>query len=193
LNELWLVRHADTEWTASGRHTSRTEISLTDAGRAAARALEPVLATHSFALVLVSPRERARETAALAGFAYAEVDDDLAEWDYGELEGLTTPQIRARGPQWSDWTIFNGAVPGGETIDAVAVRAARVVDRAGDTRGDVLCFGHGHMLRVLAAVALCLEPRDGARLALDPATVSVIGHEHEVRALRRWNVGTGRP
>jgi broad specificity phosphatase PhoE len=187
LNELWLVRHAETEWSASGRHTSRTEVALTDEGRERACALAPVLGGRRFALVLVSPRGRARETAGLAGFPDAIVDDDLAEWDYGELEGLTTPEIRARGGEWEDWTIFTGAIPGGETIDDVTRRAARLLGRVDRAPGDVLCFGHGHMSRVLAAVALGLDPHDGARLALDPATVNVIGDEHEIRVLRRWN------
>jgi broad specificity phosphatase PhoE len=188
LNQLWLVRHGSTEWSASGRHTSRTEVRLTDEGRAEARALARPLASHPFALVLTSPRARARETAALAGFANAPVDDDLAEWDYGELEGLTTPEIRARGGEWHSWTIFTGAVPGGETLDAVAARARRVLARVDDAAGDVLCFGHGHMSRVLTAVALGLDPHDGARFALDPATVNVVGHERELRALVRWNL-----
>jgi broad specificity phosphatase PhoE len=185
--QLWLVRHAETEWSASGRHTSRTEVSLTEAGRLAARALAPALARHSFALVLASPRARARETAELAGFRHFEVDQNLAEWDYGELEGLTTPEIRARGGEWSRWTIWSGPVPGGETIEMVAARAAAVLVRVEGAAGDVLCFGHGHMSRVLTAVALALEPVAGRHLALDPATINVVGHEHEWRALRAWN------
>jgi probable phosphoglycerate mutase len=162
-------------------------VSLTEAGRQAARALAPALARHSFALVLVSPRARARETAELAGFPHFEVDQNLAEWDYGELEGLTTPEIRARGAEWSRWTIWSGPVPGGETIDMVAARAAAVFARVEGAAGDVLCFGHGHMSRVLVAVALALEPVAGRHLALDPATINVVGHEHEWRALRVWN------
>ncbi len=187
MNDIWFVRHAETEWSASGRHTSRSEIALTDAGRAAAQSLAPILGAQRFALVLVSPRVRARDTAALAGFPDATVDGDLAEWDYGELEGCTTPQIRARGPEWAGWTIFTGAVPGGETIDEVARRAKRLLARVDGAAGDVLLFGHGHMLRVLTAVALGLDPRAGAGFALDPATINVVGHEREIRALRRWN------
>jgi broad specificity phosphatase PhoE len=185
-----LVRHAETEWSASGRHTSRTDVPLTDEGRVVASALRPGLARHRFACVLTSPRARARETAALAGFADATVDDDLAEWDYGDLEGETTAEIRARGGSFTEWTIFTGAVPGGEGIEQVAARAARVLTRAEAAGGAVLCFGHGHMLRVLTAVALGLAPNDGARFALDPATVNVIGWEHEQRALVRWNART---
>jgi len=181
------VRHADTEWSGTGRHTSRTEVSLTEAGREAARAIAQLPARHRFALVLVSPRARARETAELAGFADPEVDENLAEWDYGELEGLTTSEIRARGGKWSTWTIWTGDVPGGETIDHVAARASAVLARVDRAPGDVLCFGHGHMSRVLAAVALGLAPDAGRHLALDPATINVVGDEHEWRALRLWN------
>jgi broad specificity phosphatase PhoE len=186
--QLWLVRHAETEWSASGRHTSRTEVPLTEAGREAARALAPMLARHRFALVLVSPRARAQETAEAAGRADAEVDENLAEWDYGELEGLTTPEIRARGGTWSTWTIWTGEVPGGERIEQVAARASAVLARLDGAPGDVLCFGHGHMSRVLVAVALGLAPDAGRHFVLDPATINVVGHEHECRALLAWNV-----
>jgi len=185
--QLWLVRHAETGWSASGRHTSRTEVALTEAGRQAARALAPALARQQFAVVLVSPRTRARETAELAGFRDLEVDENLAEWDYGELEGRRTQEIRARGGEWSRWTIWTGPVPGGETIEQVATRASAVLGRVERAPGDVLCFGHGHMSRVLTAVALGLEPVAGRHLALDPATINVVGHEHEWRALRVWN------
>jgi broad specificity phosphatase PhoE len=187
-NRLFVVRHAATEWSASGRHTSFTDVALTDEGRAAAAALGPVLAREKFALVLTSPRARARDTAALAGFASAEVDDDLVEWNYGELEGQTTQQIHERGGEWRDWTIFTGAVPGGETIEQVAARARRVLARVEAAAGDVCCFGHGHMLRVLTSVALGLVPQAGARFALQPATVNVLAYEHDARALFAWNV-----
>jgi broad specificity phosphatase PhoE len=188
--ELWLVRHAETEWSRSGKHTSRSEIPLTDYGREAAREVAPLLAAHDFALVLVSPRQRARETAALAGFPDAEVDPNLAEWDYGELEGITSEQLHERGGTWANWTVWTGAIPGGETIEQVADRARVVLARVDAAPGDVLCFGHGHMGRVLTAVALGFEPRAGARFALDPGTVNTIGQEHGLRALRTWN---GRP
>ena len=187
MNELWIVRHAETQWSASGRHTSTTDVPLTEAGRAAARTLAPALARHRFALVLTSPMARARDTAAAAGFADAVVDADLREWDYGDLEGLTSAEIRARGGEFDGWTIWSGPVPGGEDIDAVAGRARRVLDRVSDAGGAVLCFGHGHSLRVLVAVALAFDPRAGARLALDPATIGVVGEEHGERALRAWN------
>jgi len=186
--ELWLVRHGETEWSASGRHTSHTDLALIDAGRAAAQRLAPVLAARQFALVLTSPLSRARETAALAGFPDAVVDDDLHEWDYGELEGLTSDEIRARGEDFADWTIWSGPVPGGETGAQVAARADRVLSRADTAGGDVLCFGHGHALRVLTAVALGFDATAGAHFALDPATVNVVGWEHDARALRLWNL-----
>jgi probable phosphoglycerate mutase len=185
--EIWLVRHGPTEWSESGRHTSRTDVPLTQDGRRAAASLAPALADHGFGLVLVSPASRALETARLAGFVGAEVDPDLREWDYGDCEGLTTAEIRERGPEWVDWTVWGGRLPEGETIDEVARRAERIIARADGAEGDVLLFGHGHMLRILAACSLALGAGSGAHLALDPATVSVIGSEHETRALRVWN------
>lgn len=187
MNELWIVRHAETEWSATGRHTSVTDVPLTAAGLSAAPALAPVLARHRFALVLTSPRTRARATATAAGFADAEPDDDLSEWNYGDLEGLTTAEIRRRGGEFADWSIWRGPVPGGETIAEVAARAHRVIDRVAAAGGDVLCFGHGHALRVLVAVALELDPRAGARFALDPARIGIVGSEHDEPALRQWN------
>ncbi len=188
VHELWLARHGETEWSASGRHTSFTDVALTDRGRLQARALAPLLRTHEFARVLVSPMRRARETAELAGFPSAVVDPDLREWDYGTLEGVTTDTIRARGAAWARWTVWDGAIPEGETIDDVARRVGAVLARADAVDGDVLYFGHGHSLRVLAAIALGFEARAGARLALAPATVSVLGPEHGLRALQQWNV-----
>ncbi len=184
---VWMVRHGPTEWSDTGRHTGRTDVPLTAKGRAAAVALAPVLGAHEFALVLTSPAARARDTARLAGYADAEPDPDLRELDYGELEGLTTAEIRARGSDWSGWTVWTGPWPGGETPAAAATRARRVLARADAAEGDVLCFGHAHQLRVLAAVALDLDPADGARLVLDPASVSIVGAEHDVRAIRLWN------
>lgn len=187
MHQLWIVRHGETEWSASGRHTSHTDLPLTDAGEAAAATLAPALARHPFGLVLTSPMGRARESAASAGFADAVVDDDLNEWDYGEFEGVTTPEIRARGGEFADWTIWRGPVPGGETIAQVAARAARVMERVASAGGDVLCFGHGHSSRVLVAVALELDPHECSRFVLDPATISVVGSEHDQRALLTWN------
>jgi len=184
-----MVRHGETEWSAALRHTGRTDIGLTEAGRAAAAALRPLLARQEFALVLTSPATRARETARMAGFPDAQPDPDLHERDYGELEGLTTDEIRARGPEWRDWSVWTGALPGGETPEAVGARARRVLARADAAAGDALLFGHGHQLRILAAVALDLDPRAGARFLLDPASWSVLGWEREVRAVGTWNRG----
>jgi probable phosphoglycerate mutase len=184
---LWLVRHGETEWSRAGRHTSRTDVPLTDAGRDDARALAPVLTAHTFAFVLRSPRTRAGDTAALAGVSDTIVDENLVEWDYGALEGMTSEQIRAQGPSWAHWSVWDGEIPGGETLADVAVRATAVLARVDGADGDVLCVGHGHMMRVLAAVALGLPPEAGRVLALDPATVSVLGYEHEWRVLWRWN------
>jgi broad specificity phosphatase PhoE len=185
--DIWLVRHGQTEWSESRRHTSRSDVPLTAGGREAAVALAPLLAGQDFALVLVSPASRALDTARLAGFPDAEVDPDLREREYGEIEGLTTEQVRAWGPQWQGWTVWTGAVPGGETLAEAGARASRVLARADDAAGPVLLFGHGHELRILAAVALALAPAVAERLVLDPATVSVVGPEHEVRAIRVWN------
>jgi probable phosphoglycerate mutase len=181
---IWLVRHGATEWSQNGRHTGSTDLPLLPEGRDRAVTLAPVLARHQFTLVLGSPLQRARETAALAGFDDPVLTDDLREWDYGDYEGVTTSTIRQTHPEWSVW---DGDMPGGETIEQVAARAARVLARADEVGGDVLLFAHGHILRVLTAVRLGLDPREGRRFVLDPATVSVIGHEHEWPALRRWN------
>jgi probable phosphoglycerate mutase len=185
--ELWLVRHGDTAWSAAGRHTGRTDVELTDEGRAAASALRPVLAAHAFALVCSSPASRARETAHLAGFPDVVLDDDLQERDYGEVEGRTTAEMRARGPEWARWSVWTGPVPAGESLDALAARCRRVLARADAGGGDALLFGHAHSLRVLAATALELEPVAAARFALGPASLSIIGYEREVRVVRLWN------
>jgi probable phosphoglycerate mutase len=183
--EIWLVRHGATEWSRDGRHTGRTDLPLLEEGRRHAVALRAALAGRRFALVLASPLQRALETARLAGFPDAEIDDDLREWDYGEYEGLSTAEIRRTRP---GWTLWSGGVPGGESAEEVAVRARRVIARCDAAGGDALLFGHGHHMRVLTAVCLGLAPTDGARFALGVATINVIGFEHEYRALRRWNV-----
>lgn len=182
--ELWLVRHGATEWTATGQHTGRTDLPLTDAGRVEAAALYRPLDRQAFTAAFTSPLVRARETARIAGFAEAEVLDDLREWDYGVYEGRTTREIREEIPGWSVWT---DPVPDGEAIEAVAARAQRVLERCDEHDGRVVLFAHAHVLRILTACALALDPHDARRLALDAATISVIGHEHDYRALRRWN------
>lgn len=186
MSEIWVVRHGETEWSASGRHTGRTDVPLTADGVRQAAALCPVLDRHRFALVLSSPMRRATETARIAGFAgRVQLTEDLCEWDYGQYEGLTLAQVRQRDPGWAIWT---GRVPGGETADQVAARARQVLARCAETDGDVLLFAHGHVLRVLTAVYLGLGPAEGARFALEPAAIGVLGHEHEHSTLRRWNV-----
>jgi probable phosphoglycerate mutase len=183
--DVWLVRHGETEWARVGRHTGRTDIPLTGAGRHQAEALGRGLAGHVFELVLTSPLSRASETAVLAGFADRAVHDpDLQEWDYGELEGRLTSEIRLDHP---DWTIWRGPWPGGETIAEVASRADRVVARARAAGGDVLVFAHGHLLRVLAARWLDLPPVDGGLFALGTATISVLGWERDAPVIESWN------
>jgi broad specificity phosphatase PhoE len=184
--QIYVVRHGETAWSASGRHTSRTDIPLTDDGRAQAIDLGRRLAGHRFDLILTSPRIRASETAQLAGFDGAVVDDDLREWDYGELEGLTTAAIRDQVPGWSIW---RGPWRGGETADQVAARADRVIARCLDpnVRGDVLLFSHGHFLRALTARWVGLSAAGGAMFALGTATIGVLGWERETRVIESWN------
>lgn len=188
MGDLWLVRHGQTAWSRDGRHTSTTDLPLSDVGEEGARALAPRLTPAAvggaFALVLTSPRERARRTAALAGFPDAEVDADLAEWDYGDYEGVTTPEIREQVP---GWTIWSHPVPGGETAAQVAARLDRVVERVRATDGDVLVFAHGHSLRVLAARWLGLPPAEGRHLFLDTTTVGILSDDRGTAVVRRWN------
>jgi probable phosphoglycerate mutase len=196
--DLWLVRHGETEWARLGRHTGRTDVPLTDVGRDQARDLGRRLAGHRFDLVLTSPLSRTRDTAVLAGFgAVVQPDPDLMEWDYGSLEGRETTDIRVDYPGWSIW---RGPWPDGETIAQVAARADRIVARvrAGRGDGDALVFGHGHLLRVLAARWLGLAPEAGGLFALDTATISVLGWEHGTPVVETWNTGglvalAGRP
>ena len=183
-DELWIVRHGETEWSRDGRHTSRTEVPLTEPGEQAARLLADRLAGVGFGLVLTSPRDRARRTAALAGFPDAHVEDDLAEWDYGDYEGITTAEIRTTVPGWTVWT---DPCPNGETAEQVASRLDRVVAKVRVHGGRVLVFGHGHASRALACRWLGLPVADGRLLRLDTATVSVLGYEHESPAVARWN------
>ena len=183
--ELWLVRHGETAWSVTGQHTGRTDVPLTPQGVLQARILGRRLATRDFARVLTSPLSRARETCRLAGLGEAaQVDADLAEWDYGTYEGRTIEQIRAEVPGWTIWT---GAVPGGETLVQVGARADQVIARALAVPGDVALFAHGHVLRILAARWLGLPPAGGRFFTLDTASVSVLGHEHEQPVVRAWN------
>ncbi len=183
--QLYLVRHGETEWSLSGRHTSTTDLPLTANGEAGARALAPVLGGLTVGHVLTSPRQRARRTAELAGFGDAEVDPDLVEWDYGDYEGVTTSQIRESVPGWTVWT---HPVPGGETAAQVTERLDRVVARVRASEGATLVFAHAHALRALAARWLDLDVAEGRHLALDTATLSVLGDDRGTPVVHRWNV-----
>jgi len=179
-----LVRHGETAGSASGRHTSVTDPPLTDGGREAARRLAARLAGWDFALVLTSPRARARETAALARYPSAEVDEDLVEFDYGEYEGRTTPNIREEHPGWSVWE--DGA-PGGEDVADVGARADRVIERVTAVDGDALVFAHGHLLRMVAVTWIEAAWPLAWRLPIDPATISILGWDRGTAVLERWN------
>jgi broad specificity phosphatase PhoE len=183
--EVWLVRHAETEWSRDGKHTGITDVALTDKGRNVARALGERIGGRDFALVLTSPLGRARETAQLAGIgAGAQIRDDLLEWNYGDYEGITTAEIRETRPDWYLWT--DGA-PGGETPEQVSVRCDRVIEEVLGVRGDVALVAHGHILRALAARWVEEEVAFGGRLFLSTGTLSVVGFEREVRVVRSWN------
>jgi len=182
--EVVLVRHGETEWSRAGRHTSSTDLPLTEAGEGQARELRSALAGRAFALVLSSPLIRARSTAELAGFDNPQLDDDLRELAYGDYEGRTTADIRLEVPGWTVWT---GILPGGETLAAAAARADRVIDRIRATDGDALVFGHGHLSRILAARWCGQPPGMGAHLLLDAASISVLSYERATPAIRSWN------
>ena len=183
--EVLLVRHGETEWSLSGQHTSRTDIPLIEAGRERAHQLGRRLAERDFALVLSSPLQRAFETARLAGLADdAEVTDDLVEFGYGEYEGLTTPEIREDRPGWNLWT--DGS-PGGEALADASARVDRVIERALAADGDVVMFGHGHILRILGARWAGLPPETAAVLALSTAALCILGFERERRVIWLWN------
>jgi len=183
--EVVLVRHAETEWSLCGRHTGRTDIPLTDKGRAAARALAGRLQAWHFELVLVSPSARARETCELCGLAeHAQVREDLLEWDYGDYEGLTSPEIRSLRPGWSLWR--DGA-PAGESAGDVGARVDRVIAETSACSGPVAVFSHGHTLRVLGARWIGLSPDHGGRLGLFTGALCLLGEEHQRKVLVRWN------
>jgi probable phosphoglycerate mutase len=183
--ELLLARHGETEWSLNGRHTGTTDLPLTENGRRRARNLASRLEGRSFALVLTSPLQRAVETCRLAGLGdEAQVRDDLHEWDYGEYEGLTTQQIHERDPAWSLW---RDGCPNGEKAPDVGSRADRVLAEARDADSDAICFGHGHMLRVVGARWVGLPPQDGGLLALGTGALCVLGYEHDVPVIVRWN------
>lgn len=184
--ELWLIRHGETVWSLSGAHTGRTDLPLTPEGERKAAALRPKLAGHDFKLVLTSPLQRARRTCELAGFgAVAQNEPNLAEWDYGDYEGLSTDDIHRTRPGWS---LFRDGVPGGETIEQVGVRARAVIERALAADGNVALFAHGHILRILAACWLETPPQCARFYYLGTAGISTLGHERETRVIVRWNL-----
>ncbi len=182
--ELWLVRHGETEWSRDGRHTSTTDLDLTENGVEVARALCERLAGESFDLVLSSPRHRALRTAVLAGVDDVHIDADLVEWDYGDYEGVTTAEIRETVPGWTVWT---HPTPGGETAEQVTERLDRVVARVREHGGRVLVFGHGHALRALTARWIEQPVSEGRFFKLDTATVSTLGYERDFPVVLRWN------
>jgi broad specificity phosphatase PhoE len=193
MGDLILLRHGETEWSLAGKHTGRTDVPLTPRGEQAAVALAPILARHHLVAVFTSPAQRTVRTAKLAGLSNARLDPDLWEWDYGGYEGLTTPQIRQTRPGWYLWR--DGVIPGdaehpGETLEQVAQRTDRVLARVAPllAEGDVALVGHGHVLRVLTARYLRLEPAAGRLFRLDTGTISTLGTEHGEPVMNSWNV-----
>jgi broad specificity phosphatase PhoE len=183
--ELWLIRHGETEWSLSGQHTSRTDIPLTDHGRQRAVEIHDYLQDQDFSLVLTSPRQRAQETCRIAGFGdLAQIDENLREWDYGVYEGRTTADIRKDQPGWSIW---DTTPPEGESLDEVAARCQKIIDRSLSAGGKVALFSHAHLLRILAATWIGLRPRAGSTLALGTGSVSRLGFERETRVILTWN------
>ncbi len=197
MGDLILLRHGETEWSLAGQHTGRTDVPLTPHGEAAAAALASLLARRHIVAVFTSPARRAVTTAALAGLAHAKPDPDLWEWDYGGYEGLTTRQIQEARPGWYLWR--DGVIPGdaehpGETVEQVGERAGRVLARVTPllTDGDVVLVAHGHVLRVLTARYLRLEPAAGKLFRLDTGTLSTLGTEHAQLVITSWNVPPSR-
>jgi broad specificity phosphatase PhoE len=193
MGDLILLRHGETEWSRAGKHTGRTDVPLTARGEAAAAALAPALAGRDIVAAFSSPAQRAARTAELAGLTNVKQDPDLWEWDYGGYEGLTTPQIQEQRPGWYLWR--DGVIPGdaahpGETVQQVGERADRVLARVTPllSGGDVALVAHGHMLRVLTARYLCLEPSAGKLFRLDTGTISTLGPEHDEPVILCWNV-----
>ena len=193
MGDLILVRHGETEWSRAGKHTGHTDVPLTPAGEAAAAALAPMLARRDIVAVFTSPARRAVTTASLAGLDNAKPDPDLWEWDYGGYEGLTTAQIQEQRPGWYLWR--DGVIPGdaehpGETVDQVGQRVDRVLGRVAPLldSGDVALVAHGHVLRVLTARYLELEPTAGRLFRLDTGTISTLESEHDEPVILSWNV-----
>ena len=185
MNQVWLARHGETAWSRTGKHTGRTDVPLEPEGEAQAARLGARLGGVTFAEVWTSPRERARRTAEIAGF-HATIVEDLAEWNYGEFEGLRRAEIQGFA---ADWDVFKDGAPGGESVEEATARADRVVARLRAASGDVLVFGHGHFLRALGARWIGLPVAFASRLLLSTASVSVLGYEHGPRdpAIKLWN------
>ena len=182
---VFAIRHGETEWSLGGQHTGTTDIPLTDKGRPLAERMRPALAREAFALVLSSPMQRSRETCALTGLGdKAVIDADLAEWNYGQYEGLTPRQIHERRP---GWLIFRDGCPGGESPEQVGVRVDRVIERARAAQGDVALFAHGHVLRVLAARWIGQPAGSGQHFLLDTGTLCILGYYHDIPAVKAWN------
>ena len=185
VQQVYLIRHGETEWSLTGQHTGVTDIPLTENGRKVAKLLVTVLAKESFALVLTSPLERARQTCELAGLGgRAEIDRDLMEWRYGEYEGLTSEQIDAKRP---GWLLFRDGCPGGESPEQICARADRLIARVRTVEGDVVLFAHGHIFRVFAARWLGLPASAGCHFLLDTATLNILSYYRGIPALKRWN------
>ena len=187
---VFAIRHGETAWSLSGQHTGTTDIPLTDNGQRLAERMRPVLEKEQFALVLVSPMQRARQTCELAGLGdRAEIDRNLVEWNYGDYEGLTLRQIAQTAP---GWMIFRDGCPGGETPEQVGMRADRVIAKTRGIQGDVALFAHGHVLRVLAARWIGLTVQAGQHFLLDTGTLCVLGSYRNVPAIKVWNGRFGR-
>lgn len=185
IQQVYLIRHGETEWSLSGRHTGVTDIPLTENGRKVAGHLAPALAREAFAMVLTSPLMRARQTCELAGLGErAETDPDLLEWNYGDYEGLTPAQIHALAP---GWMIFRDGCPGGENVAQVGARVDRLIARVRAVKGNAALFGHGHIFRVFAARWLGLPPEGGCHFMLDTATLNILSYYRGVPAVKRWN------
>ena len=181
IQQVYLVRHGETEWSVGGQHTGITDIPLTENGRKVAKLLEPVLAKESFALVLTSPLERARKTCELAGLGgRAEIDRDLMEWNYGEYEGLTSEQIHRNRP---GWMLFTDGCPGGESPDQISARVDRVIARVRAVKNDVALFAHGHVFRVFVARWLGLPAGVGCHFLLDTGTLNILSYYQGVPAV----------
>jgi probable phosphoglycerate mutase len=183
--QVYLIRHGETEWSLTGQHTGITDIPLTENGRRLATRLKPILAEQKFVMVLTSPLKRARDTCELSGLgAAAHIDNDLTEWNYGEYEGLTSREIRNKA---AGWLLFEDGCPGGETPEQVGARADRIITRARRQQGNVALFAHGHLLRVVAARWLGFAAGAGRHFLLDTGTLNILSYYQGIPAIKEWN------